>query len=157
MPKRARSCRGPPAWNSSIAQQARPKVAGHTELLRAYPATFSTVVSKTPLGSFSSRPICLVPLQPAAPPDIRVGDQYRGDEQHHFHQPENPEGIKGDRPRVEEDDLDVEEDEQHRGQVVLDREAATARRLGGGLDAALIGLQLRPVPPFRARQRPCDQ
>ena len=35
MPNRARSWRGPPAWNSSIAQKARPKVAGYTELLRA--------------------------------------------------------------------------------------------------------------------------
>jgi hypothetical protein len=57
MPNLARSCRGPPAWNSSIAQQARPKVAGQTENLRAYPTTFSSVVSRIPLGSFSSRPI----------------------------------------------------------------------------------------------------
>jgi len=28
-------CRAPPTWNGSIAQQARPKMAGHTELLRA--------------------------------------------------------------------------------------------------------------------------
>jgi hypothetical protein len=35
MPNRARSCRGPAVWTSSIAQQARPKVAGQTELLRA--------------------------------------------------------------------------------------------------------------------------
>jgi hypothetical protein len=41
----------------SIAQQARPKVAGHNEFLRMYPASFSTVVSKKPLGIFSSRPI----------------------------------------------------------------------------------------------------
>jgi hypothetical protein len=40
-----------------MAQQARPNVAGQTELLRAYPATFSTVVSRIPLGSFSSIPI----------------------------------------------------------------------------------------------------
>ena len=54
MPNRARSYRGPPVAIISIAQQARPKVAGHTETLRAYPASFSTVVSRTPLGSFSS-------------------------------------------------------------------------------------------------------
>ena len=40
-----------------MAQQARPKVAGHTERARAQPATFSTEVSSTPLGSLSSRPI----------------------------------------------------------------------------------------------------
>jgi hypothetical protein len=40
-----------------MAQQARPKVAGHTERARAQPATFSTEVSSTPLGSVSSRPM----------------------------------------------------------------------------------------------------
>jgi hypothetical protein len=35
MPNLAMSCRGPPADISSIAQQASPKVAGHTEDLRA--------------------------------------------------------------------------------------------------------------------------
>jgi len=40
-----------------MAQQARPKVAGHTERARAQPTTFSTEVSSTPLGSLSSRPI----------------------------------------------------------------------------------------------------
>ena len=41
----------------SIAQHARPKVAGHKEFLRIYPASFSTVVKRKPLGIFSSRPI----------------------------------------------------------------------------------------------------
>ena len=57
MPNLARSCFGPPVWNSSMAQQARPKVAGHTERARAQPAAFSTEVSRTPLGSFSSIPM----------------------------------------------------------------------------------------------------
>ena len=57
MPNRARSWRGPPVCISSIAQQASPKVAGQTETRRAYPASFSTEVSRTPPGSFSSSPI----------------------------------------------------------------------------------------------------
>ncbi len=57
MPNLARSCRGPPVDISSMAQQARPKVAGQTENLRAAPTTLSSVVSRIPLGSFSSRPI----------------------------------------------------------------------------------------------------
>ena len=57
MPNLARSCLGPPVWNSSMAQQARPKVAGHTERARAQPAAFSTEVSRMPLGSFSSIPM----------------------------------------------------------------------------------------------------
>ncbi len=57
MPKRARSYRGAPVVIISIAQQARPKVAGQNELLRMYPASISTEVSMKPLGSFSSIPI----------------------------------------------------------------------------------------------------
>jgi hypothetical protein len=34
MPKQARSCRGPLAWNSLTAQHARPEEAGGTEFLR---------------------------------------------------------------------------------------------------------------------------
>jgi hypothetical protein len=41
----------------SMAQQARPKVAGQIEALRMYPTTFSNVVSTKPAGSFSSSPI----------------------------------------------------------------------------------------------------
>src|SRR5262249_20990374 len=99
MPNRARSCRGPPVAISSIAQQARPKVAGHTDDLRAYPASFSTVVSKMPLGSFSSRPIWLIPLQTAAPPDVHVGDEHGGDEGDHLHEAEHAEVVEGDCPR----------------------------------------------------------
>ena len=57
MPNLARSYLGPPVIISSMAQQARPKVAGHTERARAQPAAFSTEVSSTPLGSFSSMPM----------------------------------------------------------------------------------------------------
>ena len=41
----------------SIAQQASPNVAGQTEFLRASPTACSTVVSRKPLGSFSSMPM----------------------------------------------------------------------------------------------------
>src|SRR5450755_4926162 len=118
MPNRPRSWRGPPVCISSIAQQARPKVAGHTELRRAHPATFSTEVSIRPVGSSSSIPIWLIPLQTAAPPDIGVRDQHRDDERDHLDEAEGPELLERDRPRIEEDDLDVEQNEQHRGQVV---------------------------------------
>ena len=39
MPNLARSCFGPPVSISSMAQQARPKVAGQTERARAQPAS----------------------------------------------------------------------------------------------------------------------
>src|ERR1700689_3934396 len=94
MPNRARSCLGPPVMNSSMAQQARPNVAGHTE---------------------------------------------------------GAELVEGDRPGIQENDLDVEHDEQHRGQVVLDRDPAPVRRHRRRLDAALVALQLCPGPPLPPR------
>src|SRR5688572_1726788 len=115
-----------------MAQQARPKVAGHSDDLRDQLTTPSTVDSRIPLGSFSSIPMS-VPLQPAAAPDVGVRDEDRADEQDHLDEAEQAELAEGDGPRVEEDDLDVEDDEQHRGQVELDREATAADRLGGRL------------------------
>src|SRR5207245_2592621 len=106
----------------SMAQQARPNVAGQTELLRAHPATCSTVLSRKPLGSFSSRPISVplqkmrawfeahlspsIPFQAAAPPDVGVRDQNGDDEQHHLDETEPArELVEGHGPRVKEDDL----------------------------------------------------
>ncbi len=48
--------------------------------------------------------------------------------------------VEHDGPRVEEHDLDVEDDEDHRHQVEADREPL--RRLHVGDDAALVGRQL---------------
>src|SRR3954447_1941885 len=114
-----------------MAQQASPNVAGHSEDLRVQLTSFSTVVSRTPPGSFSSSPIRapLVPLEPAAPPDVGVRDEHRDDENDHLDQSEDAQPVVGDGPRVEEDDLDVEDDEEHRRQVVLDRETTASERL----------------------------
>ena len=43
--------------------------------------------------------------------------------------PEPAERVELDRERIQKDDLDVEEDEEHRGEVEADREALV---LGGG-------------------------
>src|SRR3954463_818051 len=132
-----------------MAQQASPKVAGQSEDLRVQLTSFSTEVSRTPLGSFSSSPITRsplprsFPLQPAAPPHVRVGDEDGGDEDDHLDQPEDAEPVVGDGPRVEEDDLDVEDDEEHRRQVVLHREPAAGEWLVDRLPPP-------PLPP-----RPC--
>src|SRR5918998_2006533 len=152
MPKRARSYRPAPVAIISMAQQASPKVAGHSELLRDQLTTFSTLVRTMPLGIFSSRPMAclppslrLVPLEPAATPDVGVGDEHGADEQGHLDQAEQAQGVEGDGPRDQEDHLDVEDDEEHGGQVELHREPATAHRLGRRLDAALVGVELRAV------------
>src|SRR3954471_2887326 len=110
MPKRARSYRPAPVAIISMAQQASPKVAGHSDDLRVQLTSFSTVVSRTPLGSFSSRPMASsLPLEAAPPPHVGVGEEDRGDEDDHLDQPEDAERVVADGPRVEEDDLDVED------------------------------------------------
>src|SRR3954467_7416689 len=98
-PKRARSYRAAPVAIISIAQQARPNVAGHSEDLRVQLTSFSTLVSSTPLGSFSSRPITeppvprLVPFQSAPAPHVGVGDEDRADEDDHLDQAEDAQRL----------------------------------------------------------------
>src|SRR5690606_1751820 len=116
MPQRPRSYRGPPVAIISMAQQASPNVAGHTQGLRVRLTSFSTVDSSMPLGSFPSIPMSAsVPLQTAAAPLVQVGDADGHDEQQHREEPTERELIERNRPRHQEDDLDVEDDEHHRG------------------------------------------
>src|SRR3954462_14646940 len=91
MPNRAMAHRPPPTCIISMAQQARPKVAGHREFLRCVLMTLATVVSRNPLGICSSRPMyaLLVPLEPAATPDIGVRDEHGHDEQNHLDEEED--------------------------------------------------------------------
>src|SRR5690242_1300832 len=118
MPKRAESNRGAPNVIISMAQHARPNVAGHSEDLRVQLTSFSTLASRTPSGSFSSRPMASVPVQPAAPPHVCVGDEHRDDEKNDLDEPEDAEHLVRDGVRVQEDDLDVEDDEEHRREEV---------------------------------------
>src|SRR5918996_1465027 len=114
MPKRARSYRAAPVAIISIAQQARPNVAGQKLDLRDQLTSFSTVVSRMPVGTFSSIPMS-IPVQPAAPPHIDVRDEHGADEQHHLDEAEQAQRVERHRPRVQENDLYVEDDEQHGG------------------------------------------
>ena len=50
MPKRAESKRGAPNVIISMAQQARPKVAGHSEDLRVQLTSFSTTGEQYAVG-----------------------------------------------------------------------------------------------------------
>src|SRR5690348_9143236 len=107
MPNRARSYRAAPVAIISMAQQASPNVAGQKLDFLVQLTSFSTVVSRTPLGSFSSIPMDSVPVQAAAAPHVRVRDEHGDDEQDHLHEPERAERVERHRPRVQEDDLDV--------------------------------------------------
>src|SRR5919199_2641324 len=131
----------------------------------------STDVSRKPLGSFSSIPMtCLpalstrrarcgsygsgsVPLEAAAAPDVGVRDEDRDDEQDHLDQAEELQLVERHGIGDEEHALDVEDDEEHRHEVVLHGEAAAAGRVRGGLDAALVRVELRAVVALGAGQR----
>ena len=65
-------------------------------------------------------------------------------------QGEGAEGIELKRHRVEEHDLDVEQDEEHRDQVEADPEAE--RALDVGRQPALVGLTLDPARALRPEQ-----
>src|SRR5690606_7165903 len=128
MPKRDRSKRDAPAAIISMAQHARPNVTGHSDAFRKYRASFSTLASEKPDGA-SSIPICvltiwfrLVPLEPATAPVVDERHRDQGEEAQHGGEPEGGQDREAHRPRVEEDHLDVEDDEGHRDEVVLDRE-----------------------------------
>src|SRR5690625_4880190 len=155
-----------------MAQQARPNVAGHSDPFRTQPAASSTVVSSSPEGTFSSIPMFTllfkparahagtraravppfesVPVQTSTAPLVDEGHADQHQEAQHREETENAQLIKVHRPRVQEDDLDVEDDERHRRQVVLDRETPTVCRTRGGLNTALIGVQPGAVVPLGA-------
>ena len=71
MPNRAESKRGAPNVIISMAQQARPKVAGHSEDLRVQLTSFSTLASRMPSGSFSSIPMFRLRAQSQSRPPRR--------------------------------------------------------------------------------------
>src|SRR4051794_18361975 len=111
----------------SIAQQASPKVTGQMEERRAQLTIFSTEVVRTGMsGSSDSRPICndrrlrplfLAPVERALAPDVDVAGKQERHEKDHLHKPRPAQLPQGHRPRIEEGDLDVEEQEDHRHEV----------------------------------------
>src|ERR1700694_4347014 len=96
----------------------------------------------------STRLRLLVPLQASLAPDVREGDEQDAHEHEHLDEAEPLELAEEHCPRVEEDGLDVEDDEQHRRQVEADRQAADGGRVRD--DARLVRRHLAPVGLGRA-------
>src|SRR5437588_458697 len=88
-------------------------------------------------------PQCLGPLERAFLPGVVVTDDEDEDEHDHFDQPEQRELVEDDGPRKHEHGLHVEDDEQHRDEVVAN--AVAIARVGQRLDAALVRLELHLV------------
>lgn len=64
--------------------------------------------------------------------------------------------IESDGPWIEEEDLDIEDDEEHRGEEVLDWKSTATLGLWTRLDTALISLSLRSVIAPRSCDSTCD-
>jgi hypothetical protein len=92
------------------------------------------------------------PFQSALLPHVHERDEDQPDEHDHFDQPEQSERAKRDGPRVEEDRFDVEDDEQHRHHVELDREPGGLRQ-ADRLHPRLVGRHLDRIWPVRSEQR----
>src|SRR5215213_242016 len=87
------------------------------------------------------------PLEQTLLQDVDVADEEEDDERHHLDVDERAEvvrreALEDDRPRDHENQLDVEEDEDHRDEVELHREALARR--AHRVFAALVGHRLRP-------------
>src|SRR5699024_6056765 len=98
----------------------------------------------------------LVPFQTSSTPHIAVGDEDRHDENAHLDETEPAKKVEFNRERIQENDLDVEDDEQHRDDEIPHRDASAALGHGTGLDAGFIAVQLGPVIPARPDQRRND-
>src|SRR5262249_44773789 len=131
----------------SMAQQARPNCMGQIEERRAQLITESTVVVTTfSSNRLSIRPMRALPrgsgpVQGLPLPAVDVPDDEDRQEDHHLDQAEEAQTVEHDGPGEEEDRLHVEHDEEHGDQEVTDRKPGV-ERLGGGLDPALVGLEL---------------
>src|SRR6266540_4459009 len=71
-----------------------------------------------------------LPLQGVVVPGVEVSSHQDRQKDSHLHQARHPQLTVDHRPRVEEDGLDVEEDEQDRGEIELDRQLAAGKGEG---------------------------
>src|SRR5215510_14055190 len=91
---------------------------------------------------------CLLPVEGPLAPDVDVGDHQDQEEHGELGEAEPGELMENDTKRIQEDDLDVEDDEEHRRQVEADGEALAAR--WAGRDARLERDPARPRATLRA-------
>src|SRR3989442_12900381 len=143
IPKRGKSKRLAAVAMNSMAQQAVPNGIGHSELARAQLTSSSNLVTSqfglpvisletrftTVTPRLSSTSLGLIPLQRSPLPHVdvphpenREEDQHLDQQEPHAQGPARPAEV--DRtPGDQEYRLDVEDDEQHRHEVELHREA----------------------------------
>src|SRR3954466_890084 len=105
----------------SIASAACPKVTGQIDERRAHWTIFSTLVVNTGMSKSDSSPTFRTPIECAFAPDVHVAREQQRHEQQHLDEAAPPQVAQRHRPRIEEGNLDVEQQEDHRHEVELDR------------------------------------
>jgi len=93
-----------------------------------------------------------LPVECAAAPDVDERHEEKEDEDQDLGKDEDRiGGLKDRADRIQEDDLDVEQDEEHRDHVEGDAEAKGLRHFAR--QAALVRLGLHLVRPRRSEER----
>src|SRR5262245_43344672 len=115
------------------------------EYLRAQPIASSSRLVRNPAS-----PNVSLPVECAIVPRVEEPHHEDSQKDDHLRQPEGAEPAKDHRPRVEEHKLDVEKNEQNRGQIELDRQAADGQRERNL--PALERLRFHGRRPLRAEQ-----
>src|SRR5206468_2804204 len=87
---------------------------------RERPASSQRIPEATRTSALLVRPASELPLEGARPPGIEIPDDQDEQEDEHLHQTEHGEPVERNRPREDEDRLDIEDDEQHRDEVIPD-------------------------------------
>src|SRR5207237_1488018 len=93
------------------------------EYLRAQPTASSSRLVTNPAS-----PDMSVPLQCAVVPGVEEAHHQNREEDDHLQETRSAQRAIHDGPRIEEDELDVEQDEENGGQVELDRQMADRQR-----------------------------
>src|SRR5688500_7953587 len=109
----------------SIPQHAVTNGYWKIENLRAQPMASSSRVVRNPAS-----PDMSLPIQGAVVPGVEEPHHEDPQEDDHLRQTLDTESPIHDGPRIEEHELDVEQDEENRDQVELDRDAADRDRQG---------------------------
>src|SRR5262249_45162410 len=109
----------------SIPQHAVTKGYWKIEYFRAQPIAASRRLIKNGVSFAIS-----LPLQGAIVPDVNEAHHQDSQKDPHLDQARNTQRAVDYGPRVEEDELDVEQDKQDRGQIELDRQPPDREREG---------------------------
>src|SRR5215831_6456968 len=147
-----RCARGPCSrWRSrsSPSRSTRGRTAPARSSFRVPSRRSSPALSSGCSGRVTRR-ARLFPIEASLPPDVREGDEEDADEDPHLDEAVPLELSEQDGPRVEEHGFDIEDDEEHRGQVEANREAPHSRRVRD--DSRLVRKELLPVRLGRAEK-----